>query len=91
MGREGRARRGRVLAASGHSTRHSWQHTPDRNGLVPKTDAEWNTKVTVVKMGAVAGGEGTATSNLLAIWHKKTVDQAVDLLSAKDVKVTTNK
>ena len=29
--------------------------------------------------------------DILAIWHKKTVDQAVDLLSAKDVKVTTNK
>ena len=36
--------------------------------MVRKTDAELNTKVTIVKMGAV---------DLLAIWHKKTVDQAV--------------
>jgi hypothetical protein len=66
-------------------------HKATPQGLVPKTKAEFEMRVTIVSIGAAAFSQGKDAESLIATWNTRTAAQAVEILGKADVKVTNKK
>ena len=66
-------------------------HKATPQGLVPKTKAEFEMRVTIVSIGAAAFSKGKDAEALIATWSERTAAQAVEILGKADVKVTNKK
>ena len=66
-------------------------HKATPQGLVPKTKAEFEMRVTIVSIGAAAFSQGKDAESLIATWSERTAAQAVEILGKADVKVTNKK
>merc|ERR1719446_1734782 len=66
-------------------------HKATPQGLVPKTQAEFEMRVAIVPINSSKFSDGKDAESLIATWMKRTAAEAVVILGKADVKVTNKK